>query len=336
MNNQMLYQTLDVLSDNYVIDKQIPQSITQNLNPDFEPRDYQIEAFARFIHCLHKGISGNPLPTPLHLFFNMATGSGKTLIMAGLILYLYEQGYRNFLFFVNADNIIEKTKDNFLNQESKKYLFNEYIYLNGEQIAIDKVENFDGVNPDNINICFTTMQKLHSDLNIERENALTLDDFARKKIVLLSDEAHHTNVSTKEQIDLPLDQQDPSWENTVERIFTANENDQNLLLEFSATFEENNEAIVEKYKDKIIYQYDLVKFRNDKYSKDISIVRSDFKGTDRMLQAIILHYYKQTVATNNGIQLKPVILFKSKKICESIQNKDEFHKLIEKPHRHPD
>ncbi|MDA0062985.1 DEAD/DEAH box helicase family protein [Brachyspira hyodysenteriae] len=30
--------------------------------------------------------------------FNMATGSGKTLIMASLILYLYEKGYRNFLF----------------------------------------------------------------------------------------------------------------------------------------------------------------------------------------------------------------------------------------------
>ena len=307
MNNQMLYQTLDTLSENDVIDKQMPPSITQNLNPKFELRDYQIEAFARFIHCLHKGVSGNPMPMPMHLFFNMATGSGKTLIMAGLILYLYEQGYRNFLFFVNADNIIEKTKDNFLNQESKKYLFNEYIYLNGKQITIGKVENFDGVNPDNINICFTTIHKLHGDLKIERENALTFDDFAKIKIVLLADEAHHTNVATKEQMDLPLDQQKPSWENTVEKIFIAN--DQNVLLDFSATFEANTEAIVEKYQDKILYRYNLVKFRNDKYSKDISIVRSDFKGTDRMLQAIILHYYKQTVASNNGIQLKPVILF---------------------------
>ena len=323
--NQMLDQILEILSDNDIIDKQMPQSITQNLNPNYPLRDYQIEAFARFIHCYHNGVSGNPMPR--HLFFNMATGSGKTLIMAGLILYLYEQGYRNFLFFVNADNIIEKTKDNFLNQGSKKYLFNEYIYLNGEKITIDKVENFEGANPDNISICFTTIQKLHSNLSTARENALTFDDFAKKRIVLLSDEAHHTNVATREQMALPLEQQKPSWENTVEKIFNAN--DQNLLLGFSATFEESNEAIVEKYKDKILYQYDLVKFRNDKYSKDISIVRSDFKGTDRMLQAIILHYYKQTVATNNGIQLKPVILFKSKKICESIENKDEFHKLIE-------
>jgi hypothetical protein len=44
-------------------------------------------------------------------------------MMAGLILYLYEQGYRNFLFFVNRGQIVEKTKDNFINQFSSKYLF---------------------------------------------------------------------------------------------------------------------------------------------------------------------------------------------------------------------
>ena len=327
VNNPMLYQTLDILSDNDVIDKQMPQSITQNLNPNYPLRPYQVEAFARFIHCYHKGVSGNPMPTPMHLFFNMATGSGKTLIMAGLILYLYEQGYRNFLFFVNADNIIEKTKDNFLNETSKKYLFNEIIYLDGEQVSIDKVENFDGVNPDKINICFTTIQKLHSDIKTDKENALTLNDFAKKKIVLLSDEAHHINEETREQSNLPLEEQKPSWENTVEKIFVANEG--NLLLDFSATFDAKTEAIAQKYENKIIYQYDLVRFRNDKYSKDISIVRSDFNPTDRMLQAIILHYYKQTVASNNKIPLKPVILFKSKTIQESKQNKDEFHKLIE-------
>lgn len=323
----MLDQTLDILSDNNVIDKQMPQSITQNLSPKYPLREYQIEAFARFIHYQKKGISGNPAPKPLHVFFNMATGSGKTLIMAGLILYLYEQGYRNFLFFVNADNIIEKTKDNFLNQESKKYQFNEIIYLNGEQVSIDKVENFDGVNSDNISICFTTIQKLHSDLNTVRENGLTYDDFARKKIVLLSDEAHHTNVSTRDQMDLPLEEQDPSWENTVEKIFVANE--QNVLLEFSATFEINTQAIEEKYRDKILYRYNLVKFRNDKYSKDISIVRSAFNLTERMLQAIILQYYKKIVADKNDISLKPVILFKSRTIPESKQNKTEFHVIVE-------
>lgn len=40
--------------------------------------------------------------------FEMATGSGKTLVMAGLILECYKQGYQNFIFFVNSANILEK------------------------------------------------------------------------------------------------------------------------------------------------------------------------------------------------------------------------------------
>ena len=73
----------------------------------------------------------------------MATGSGKTLIMEGLILYLYKQGYRNFLFFVNSTNIIKKTKDNFLNNQSNKYLFNQKIQFQNKEISINTVENFD-------------------------------------------------------------------------------------------------------------------------------------------------------------------------------------------------
>jgi len=49
------------------------------------------------------------------LLMHMATGSGKTMMMAGLIAYLYAKGYRKFLFFVNSTNIINKTRDNFLN-----------------------------------------------------------------------------------------------------------------------------------------------------------------------------------------------------------------------------
>ena len=333
MSEQFLYEQLDTLSDFGVLEKEMPDSITQNLKPAYPLRPYQVEAFARFIHCLNKDFPGKR--NPLHLLFNMATGSGKTLIMAGLILYLYEHGYRNFLFFVNADNIIEKTKDNFLNPVSSKYLFNKNIYFKGEQVTVAEVENFEGVNENNINIRFTTIQKLHSDLTTEKENALTFDDFKNKKVVLLSDEAHHMNVSTKaQQIELDLTAESPkrvekpTWENTVEKI--CNANDDNLLLEFTATFDDKTEAIVEKYRNKIIYRYDLVKFRNDKYSKDIEIVRSNFSLQNRILQSIILNYYKQSVAAEHKIQLKPVILFKEKTIPDSEKNKANFHILIDR------
>ena len=112
------------------------------------------------------------------------------------------------------------------------------------------------------------------------------------------------NVSTKAQqteLDLtaesPKRVEKPTWENTVEKI--CNANDDNLLLEFTATFDDKTPAIVEKYRNKVIYRYDLVKFRNDKYSKDIEIVRSDFSLENRILQAVILHSLQAVCRNGN-------------------------------------
>ena len=321
-----LYQRLDVLSEfeiSDLIDREIPDSITQNLNPAFEIRPYQEKAFARFIRCFNKDFEGKCLP--LHLLFNMATGSGKTLIMAGLILYLYEQGYRNFLFFVNSTNIIRKTQDNFLKSNTTKYLFNKEIHIGGKRVTFAEVDNFDSVHENHINICFTTIQQLHTDMTTEKENALTYESFADKKIVLLADEAHHMNVSTRSQSQLELFE---SWENTVERIFEANED--NLLLEFTATHDYENSSMVEKYRDKVIYRYDFKNFRDDGFSKDVTLVHSDLDLQERILQALILNQYKQQIAAKYNIQLKPVILFKAQKTIEqSKENKENFHKLID-------
>src|SRR5699024_5863821 len=119
---------------------EVPSSISDNLK--HQQRPYQIEAFQRFILCHSENFEGKP-NKPLHLLFNMATGSGKTLVMAGLILHLYEKGYRNFLFFVNSNNIIQKTKDNFLNSNASKYLFQNKIVIDGKEIQIKEVDNFE-------------------------------------------------------------------------------------------------------------------------------------------------------------------------------------------------
>jgi type III restriction enzyme len=318
---KFLYEELDTLSRWGGLSKTVPESIARNLNPRYELRPYQVDAFARFIHCYHSDFPNKAYP--LHLLFNMATGSGKTLIMAGLILYLYEQGYRNFLFFVNSTNIIEKTRDNFLNPASIKYLFNEEITIANRRVRITPVENFEGVNPDDINICFTTIQKLHSDLTTEKENALTFEDFRKHRVVLIADEAHHINVKTKGNGELF-----ESWENTVERIFQQNED--NLLLEFTATHDYATPAMVEKYRHKVLIRYDLLHFRNDRYSKDVVIVQSDFEQRERILQALILSEYKQAVAARYRINLKPVILFKAQRTIEqSRQLKADFHQMID-------
>ncbi len=321
MDKNFLYQELDVLSQWNKLEKEIPDFLVDNLNPRFELRLYQIEAFARFFHCFKNEFPHKEFP--LHLLFNMATGSGKTLIMAGIIIYLYEKGFRNFLFFVNSTNIIEKTKDNFLNPISSKFLFNKTIQIQNKRINVTQVKNFEGVNPNDINICFTTIQKLHSDFTCEKENAATYEDFKDKKIVLIADEAHHINVSTKAQQELF-----ESWERTVEKIFYQNQD--NLLLEFTATLDYTHKSIVEKYRNKVLYRYDLEQFRNDKFSKDVYIVQSDFEEHDRIIQSLILSQYKQEVAAKNRINLKPVILFKAQRTIEqSKQNKADFHELIE-------
>lgn len=51
MPEQFLYEQLDTLSHWGNIKKEIPDSIAQNLNPKYELRTYQVEAFARFFHC---------------------------------------------------------------------------------------------------------------------------------------------------------------------------------------------------------------------------------------------------------------------------------------------
>ena len=320
MPDQFLYQSLDAFSQFGGLRKEIPDSVKQNLNPKYELRGYQREAFARLFHCYKNEFPNKTYP--LHFLFNMATGSGKTLIMAGAILYLYEQGYRNFLFFVNSTNIIGKTKDNFLNPASIKYLFNQKINIGNRNARVSPVENFEGANPHDINICFTTIQKLHSDLTAEKENSITFEDFRKDKIVLISDESHHMNVQTRSE------EMFESWENTVQKIFEQNED--NVLLEFTATHDYETPAIVGKYRNKVIARYDLREFRNDRFSKEVTLIYSDFNLDERVLQALLLSQYKQEVAARRRINLKPVILFKAQKtVAQSQENKANFHKILE-------
>ena len=301
---------------------EVPNTILDNLRPGYGQRPYQIEAFQRFILCYNEDFEGKP-HKPFHLLYNMATGSGKTLIMAGLMLYLYEKGYRNFLFFVNSNNIIKKTKDNFLNPQASKYLFNNKLVVDGREVLIKEVENFEEADTENINIKFTTIQQLHIDLNNTKENSITIEDFKDKKIVLIADEAHHLSSATRNNGDLF-----GSWEGTVMEVLKANFD--NILLEFTATLDYESREIAEKYQAKVIHKYDLAQFRLDKYSKEINLVRSLYEEQERVIQALILNLYRQELATSNNINLKPVILFKAKRtIAESEQNKTNFHKLIE-------
>ncbi len=296
--------------------EKVPTYITTNLNPNFKLREYQTEAFQRFItYFYHKELRQQPSRT----LFHMATGSGKTLIMAGLILFLYQEGYRNFLFFVNSSNILEKTKDNFLNTLSNKYLFNKCININGENISIIDVANFQESDPNAINICFCTIQGLHLSLNYPKENEVSYDDFTDKKIVFISDEAHHINAETKKG---KPSSSDESWEYTVESLFHTN--NKNVLLEFTATLDISNSYIKAKYDNYIIFEYLLTQFREDKYSKDVQILQTELDPMNRAILAICINQYRLKMFNKYGYNIKPVVLFKSKRIADSIAFQENF------------
>ncbi|WP_052767493.1 DEAD/DEAH box helicase family protein [Brachyspira hyodysenteriae] len=318
----------------YIEKIEVPISITKNIKNILRP--YQVNSLQYFIAYLNEYDNNKNK----HLMFNMATGSGKTLIMASLILYLYEKGYRNFLFFVNSVNIIDKTRENFFNISSNKYLFNNEIIINNKNVEIKEVNNFDYSDEYNINIFVTSIQYLHNLLRENKENAFDITNLQDKKIVILADEAHHFNAETSKNkiLQKGLFEEEKSnekeiikndsWESTVQTIFQSNK--ENFLLEFTATIDYENSFIVDKYLDKTIFKYDLLKFRQDLYSKEIDIIQNDVDKKYLMLGAVILSEYRREVASNNGIDLKPIILFKAHKLIkESQENQEIFNNLID-------
>ena len=320
MDNKTLFGLYDAMSEMNMGMPDVPSFISSNLRHELRP--YQNEAISRWMHYMDVGTKTKTLP--VELLFNMATGSGKTLIMAALILDLYKRGYRNFIYFVNSTNIIEKTRDNFKNAGSKKYLFADNVMIDGQSVQIRDVESFSDSDKDAINIVFTTIQQLHMDLNNPGENKLSYSEFEDMSVVLIGDEAHHNNTETLMSTEDKKD--NASWESTVNAIMRTAKDP--ILLEFTATIDLDDASIYNKYKDRIIYKYDLKKFREDGYSKDVMIYHVDSDLKSRMLQAIIISQYRKKVALRNGIYLKPVVMFKSSKIADNKENYELFKELI--------
>lgn len=255
----------------------------------------------------------------------MATGSGKTFIMAGLILYLYQKGYRNFLFFVPLSNIKSKTIDNFTVPSSQKYLFAKDILIDGEFVKIRTVNSFQDASPDCINICFTTIQQIHHDYWDVRENGITFEEMTEKKIVFISDEAHHLNADTAKN--RAEEEESRSWEYVAKRLFKANPN--NFMLEFTATCRLDNPQIRQEYENKIVYDYDLKHFRHDRYSKEVKTFQSDLDYPDMCLQAMVLSQYRLHLFNDLKQDIKPVILFKSAKKNDSDDFLSQFDRMME-------
>ncbi|MFP6222406.1 DEAD/DEAH box helicase family protein [Helicobacter pylori] len=298
----------------------LPTHITSNLKKEL--RDYQKQAIHNYLEKRQSH------PTQKHFMFEMATGSGKTLVMAGLILECYKQGYQNFIFFVNSASILEKTKLNFTDSVSSKYLFSENININDENTEIKSINNLNESHSNAINIYFSTIQGLFSLFTKAKENAITLEDLKDQKLVFLADEAHHLNTETKKKLNDSEASEKRNWESVVKLALEQNKD--NLLLEFSATIPKEK-SVKDKYKNLKVATYTLKEFSEDKFCKNIYSLSYENKELEtRFLGACVSSLYKELLAQHHNIEnFKPCILFKSERIEESKKNQERFNAFLE-------
>ncbi|MBH0307228.1 DEAD/DEAH box helicase family protein [Helicobacter pylori] len=299
---------------------ELPTHITSNLKKEL--RDYQKQAIYKYLEKRQSN------PTQKHFMFEMATGSGKTLVMAGLILECYKQGYQNFIFFVNSASILEKTKLNFTDSASSKYLFSENININDKNTEIKSINNLNESHNNAINIYFSTIQGLFSLFTRAKENAITLEDLKDQKLVFLADEAHHLNTETKKKLNDSEASEKRNWESVVKLALEQNKD--NLLLEFSATIP-NEKSVKEKYENLKAFTYTLKQFSEDKFCKNIYSLSYENKALEtRFLGACVSSLYKELLAQHHNIEnFKPCILFKSERIEESKKNQERFNAFLE-------
>jgi len=334
-----LFEDLKSKAYDLEIPKQkVPSYIADNLK--FKMFAWQEQALINFLTYQEIKVAEED-NNPTHLLFNMATGTGKTLLMAALILYYYQQGKNKFVFFVNQKNIVGKTEDNITNPLHNKYLYQPTIVIEDKNVTIKKVTSFSNYD-DSIQVLFTTIHDLHNSVYKVKEDSIFLEQLQKDDIIMFGDEAHHLNAETKKkkgQIDLELvtelsekasqDAIEKSWEHTVITKLlhkdkkVQNTINNNALLEFTATVPKNSD-VENKYISKTIYKFDLKDFLKAGYTKEINLVSSSFDKKKRVLQALLFNWYRNEIALKNNIpNFKPVILFRSKYIDKEQENNSQ-------------
>jgi len=325
MNTELLCNMLDVqLGKQNIEGKNIPGHIRGNLNHKFQLRPYQENALKYLLTYLDD-YNGKTTQQMNHLFFHMATGSGKTLIMASVLLEMYKRGHRRFVFYVHNNTILEKTISNFTNAKSSKYLFDDNISIDGTPIEINVLKSFARAKPNAINIMFTSIQQLRSQVINPRENGFSLSEFSKEKTVFLADEGHHYQADTKSK---SIREEVTSWEEIIDKLYSSNVG--NFKFEFSATLDLSNKSLFDKYSNKIIFDYQLKYFRIDKYSKEVEVLET--KSQDLLLRsliAILISQYRKLLFMKNNVYSKPVVMFKSKLVKESANFQKELHSYIQ-------
>jgi len=317
----------DPAYQSWKVNNAIPEYVTDNLHPSKKLRDYQEEVLRHFIYLFEVDRE-----SAKHLMVNMATGTGKTLVMASIVLYLYAQGYRNFLFLVHQVQIKNQAVRNLTDYKFEKYLFNpKGIKISGQKVEIKEVASVADALRNDINFMFFSTQLLYNRLKEDRENGLTADDFNQNDIVVIADEAHRLNVDTRSK-SKKVQEEIMNWETAV--MSAINARPDNMLVEFTATVDLANQAIHEKYQDKIVFRYDFMQFNRDGFSKDVRFLYNQEIHTEDqkrllIINAVALSEYRKLLAEKEmGLYMTPILLVKSTKIAKSEEDREFFDTVI--------
>jgi type III restriction enzyme len=259
----------------------------------YTPRPHQDEAIARLEHyeTILRESHGER-----YLLFHMATGSGKTLVMASAILYYYTLGYRRFMFISEKTVLIDKTKDVLTNTESDKYLFAESVRYNGKRLRFHAVDTIQDSTESDIYICFKTIQTLQNELdeNKVRENATHYEELKEAKTLYLVDEAHHFTDSKNDA--------EKRWKgileggHTIHQVGLLDVHPENRILGFSATLEEGNRHFDEAYGNRLLYNYAFKAYREAGYTKEPELLALSLPAIDRIMLACLNSLYRQYIA----------------------------------------
>ncbi len=88
--------------------------------------------------------------------------------MACCMLFLYEKGYRNFIFLVHQVQILSQAKRNFIDYSFEKYLFNQNgINFYGKNVRTREINTFDESNENDINIMFLSTSLFYNRIKVD-------------------------------------------------------------------------------------------------------------------------------------------------------------------------
>ncbi len=266
--------------------------------------------------------------------FEMATGSGKTLLMGATILDLWHKGHRDFLILTPNTILFDKTIENFT-PRAVKSIFGDgwnlsYNLVTGNSYR-DKTCNYE--EDKDISFYIFNMQKFYDkgtsmgqkvgedtmkgvpyvrrplEESVWRDKSgnhtISFVEFLReRRPVIISDEAHHY-------------QQKKTMEAILELL-------PSIVLEFTATSLEKDESDYSGQNN--LYKYPMQRYITDGYGKRIFAVgcgTSDEKTTDevtdsdkqKLIWGMLIHLLKdEALAAVNAPVKKSMLLTKARSI----------------------